>query len=157
MTRRYGTKHHRTTIAARVRVFSTTLLVWEALVETRRKRVNVINTSLVSIYLTLLVAATAYSVYRIFDSQTTLVGFVYSGVILAFMVLLVFSVRQMFGAFERSYRAARELFGITPVDSPRLLMGTRIVYLLRLRHACGSCMATRAVAHLGDAILRRSD
>ena len=42
------------------------VLGWEALVETRRKRVNIINASLVSIYLALLVAATGYSLFRIF-------------------------------------------------------------------------------------------
>lgn len=89
---------------------STTVLGWEALVETRRKRVNIINASLVFIYLALLVAATGHSLYQIFSSQTAAVFFMYAAFIVSLMFLLLFSVRQMFSAFTRSYKASQDIF-----------------------------------------------
>lgn len=90
------------------------VLGWEALVETRRKRVNIINASLVSIYLALLVTATGYSLYRIIPTQPHTIGLLYSAVVVLLMVLLVFAVRQMFAAFSYSYAASREIFGLPP-------------------------------------------
>lgn len=89
-----------------------TVLRWEALVETRRQHVNVINASLVSIYLMLLASAVAYSFAQIVNNFSSLVAYVFAMVILILMVLLVVSVRQMFSAFTRSYSASRELFGM---------------------------------------------
>jgi hypothetical protein len=87
-----------------------TVLRWEALVETRRQRVNVINASLVSIYLVLLVSAVAYSFARIIANFSPMIAYAFAVVILTFAVLLVISIGQMFRAFARSYSASRELF-----------------------------------------------
>jgi hypothetical protein len=89
-----------------------TVLRWEALVETRRERVNVINASLVSIYLVLLLSAVAYSFAQIVANFSPVVAYAFAMVILTFTILLAMSVHQMFNAFVRSYSASRELFGM---------------------------------------------
>jgi hypothetical protein len=96
----------------------TTVLGWEALVETRRRRVNVINASLVFIYLALLVTATTYSLYQIFSTQPPLFAQLYAAFILVLMLFLLASVRQMFGAFKRSYDASRVIFGVSTNRPP---------------------------------------
>jgi hypothetical protein len=97
------------------------VLCWEALVETRKERVNIINASLVSIYFSLLLAATAYSFFEVFSKAPLIAGCLYLAAVLFLGILLAFSILQMFGAFARSYAASREL-----LDMPIVTIETQI-------------------------------
>jgi len=100
------------------------VLCWEALVETRKERVNIINTSLVSIYFSLLFAATAYSLFQVFLNLSFMAGYLCTAIVLLFVVLLAFSIRQMFGASARSYVASRELLDMPIVANETQIPGS---------------------------------
>jgi hypothetical protein len=83
------------------------VLNWEALVADQRGRIHAINAAMASIYLTLIVGITWYSLYRIFMAAPQVLGYLYLVIVFELLVLFGFSVRQMTAAYRQAYNASR--------------------------------------------------
>ncbi len=89
-----------------------TLVHWESLIQSSRRRMSLNNLSLVSIYLLVFVGIAAYSFFRIFRAQGLVLGIVFGAVVLFFSILLLVAVRRMLGAYDQSYQESKKALGL---------------------------------------------
>jgi len=85
-----------------------TVVCWEALVQTRRGRVNVINVGLTTVYLGILVAITSISTSKVFAAFGLAFGVVFGLVEVTLAMLLLFGVRRMFRGYDEALAYGRK-------------------------------------------------
>lgn len=97
-------------------IIGSDVMIWERVVSRHRTRVHVVNLSMTALYGTTIFAITWYSLYRIFSSHYGVLAWEYMWILLAFLILMGLAIKEMSTAFDRSYRAARELFGLPNLE-----------------------------------------
>lgn len=85
-----------------------TVICWESLVHTQKRRVNVINGTLASVYLGFLVAVTWISIQRIVDAYGLFVGLIYGAIELCLSIFLFWGVVQMFDGYDEALSFGRK-------------------------------------------------
>ncbi len=92
------------------KIAGATLLVWEALAEQKKRRVNFANLPLVSIYFLMLVGTSIYSVMHTFSNFGKLIAFVQAMLLLVLLGALMIAVRKAFSSFSVAHDITRTIF-----------------------------------------------
>jgi hypothetical protein len=77
-----------------------TVICWEDLVQTKRRRINAINIGLTTVYVLVLVAVTSISSEKVFAAFGPTFGVIFGFVELALLVLLLFGIHRMFRGYD---------------------------------------------------------
>jgi FtsH-binding integral membrane protein len=87
------------------------VLNWETLIAKQRGRIHTINATMATVYVTAVVGVTWYSLVKIFSTQDFWLALIYAWIVLSFLVLAGFSIREMTSAYGRAYKDSRVAIG----------------------------------------------